>query len=282
MAVHDGPGLRTTLFLKGCPLSCLWCHNPEGQAGVPELAFYANKCLGCGKCEQVCPQGGKMGYPDSRCIVCGACAGVCPGGARKLYGRSLSIEEALKLCLEDRAFYGTLGGVTLSGGEPLFQPVFALELLKRLKQEGIHTALDTSGYAAKGVFERALDVCDLFLFDIKHTDPEKHKALTGVDNKLILSNLKLLSDAGARIQVRMPIIPGLNDEDANIAAAAKLLKPLKVEKIKLLAYKELARMKYTALQKSDVMPARASDTEARVKQIVEYFKANGLNAYTDV
>lgn len=282
MAVHDGPGIRTTLFLKGCPLRCLWCHNPEGQRLAPQIAWYREKCAGCDGCVKICPNHGARDMSDrDKCILCGECAAICPTGARKLYGREITVEEALKLALEDRAFYGKKGGVTLSGGEPLMQAEFALALLKALKEEGVNTALDTCGHVPWAVYEKSLPLCDVYLYDLKHMDSAMHKKLTGQGNELILSNLEKLSQAGARIQIRIPLIPGLNDSEENIRASGEFLQKIAPEKVKLLPYHQMARMKYAGLGMEDTLPESAEDLPARLQKATDYLLSLGLPAYHD-
>ena len=278
MAVHDGPGLRTTLFLKGCPLSCLWCHNPEGQSLRPELAFFEDKCLGCGQCASVCPRG--AGERES-CIACGQCAAVCTVGARKLYGRRITLDEALRLALEDRIFYGDTGGVTLSGGEPLMQAEFAASLLKELSGRGVHTALDTCGHAPWSAFEKTLPFCRLYLFDVKHMDSERHRRATGQGNELILENLARLAQAGARIQIRIPLIPDINDDVENIRKTGEFLRKIRPEKIKLLPYHDMARVKYRALGKPDTLPVRPDDMKERLSRALDIMKSMNLPVYSD-
>lgn len=282
MAVHDGPGLRTTLFLKGCPLRCVWCHNPEGQGLQAQIAWFADKCVGCDACVRICPQHGARDMSDrARCNACGACASACPMGARKLYGREVSVDEALQIALEDRPFYGTKGGVTLSGGEPLMQAEFALELLRRIKKEGVTTALDTCGHVPWSAFEKSLQVCDTYLFDLKHMDSTMHRQGTGQGNELILSNLAKLSEAGARIQVRIPLIPGFNDSEQHIAKAGAFLKRIRPECVKLLPYHQMARMKYAGLGMEDTLPPGAEDLPARLERATLQLQQFGLNAYHD-
>ncbi|MBQ2955428.1 MAG: glycyl-radical enzyme activating protein [Clostridia bacterium] len=278
MAVHDGPGLRTTLFLKGCPLSCLWCHNPEGQRPKPEIGLFPEKCIGCGKCREVCPNGTAG---RAACIVCGACASVCTAGARKLYGREITLDEALRIALEDRIFYGSTGGVTLSGGEPLMQADFAAALLRELCARGVHTAVDTCGHAPWSAFEKTLPYCGLYLFDVKHMDSEKHRAATGRGNGLILENLARLSAAGARIQVRIPLIPGINDDEENILRTGEFLKKIGPEKIKLLPYHDMAHVKYRAIGMEDTLPARPEDMMERLHRSLDLLKGMNLPAYSD-
>ena len=282
MAVHDGPGLRTTLFLKGCPLRCVWCHNPEGQSREPQIAWYAAKCIGCDACVRICPQHGARDMSQrGKCNACGACASVCPVGARKQYGREITVDEALKIALEDRPFYGSKGGVTLSGGEPLMQADFALEVLRRVKEEGVTTALDTCGHVPWQVFERSQPVCDTYLFDLKHMDSDMHRKGTGQGNELILSNLKKLSEAGARIQIRIPLIPGFNDSEEHMAKAGEFLAKVQPECVKLLPYHQLARNKYAGLGMEDTLPPGAVDLPARLERATMQLQQLGLNAYHD-
>ncbi|MBQ3080502.1 MAG: glycyl-radical enzyme activating protein [Clostridia bacterium] len=280
MAVHDGPGLRTTLFLKGCPLSCIWCHNPEGQDMKPQIAWFSHKCVSCDLCTRACPFQGARDMKDrDKCIVCGKCVSACPTGARKLYGREITPEEALAIALEDRVFYGTVGGITLSGGEPLMQPDFALKVLEDAKKAGITTCLDTCGYAPWGVFEKTLDICDTYLYDIKHMDDAMHTALTGKGNAFILSNLKKLSERGARIQIRIPLIPNINDSPEHIAHVAKFLKSVHPECVKVLPYHQMARMKYLALGLADPLPESADDLTKRAERAKDQLITAGLKAY---
>lgn len=278
MAVHDGPGLRTTLFLKGCPLTCIWCHNPEGQLFRPELAFFENKCTGCGSCRAACPNGA---HSRSQCTACGQCAAVCTSGARKLYGKEISLDEALRIALEDRIFYGSTGGVTLSGGEPLMQIDFAEALLRELSAQGVHTAVDTCGHAPWSAFERTLPHCRLYLFDVKHMNSEKHRQATGQGNELILNNLRLLADSGARIQIRIPLIPDFNDDDENILRTGEYLREIRPEKIKLLPYHDMAHVKYRAIGKKDTLPVRPDDMIERLHHSLELMKRMSLPVYSD-
>ena len=210
-ATHDGPGIRSTVFLKGCPLSCVWCHNPETISPTPEIGYFAKKCIGCGECVRVCPEGahrvedGRHTFDRALCVACGACAEVCLGEALTLYGREMTAEQVLATVLRDRAFYDqTGGGLTLSGGEPLLQAQFCAEVLGMAHHEGIHTAVDTCGAVPWEAFEAVLSVTDIFLYDLKHTDPTVHRKYTGADNALIIENLRRLSASGAAIEVRIP------------------------------------------------------------------------------
>ncbi|MBR5366166.1 MAG: glycyl-radical enzyme activating protein [Clostridia bacterium] len=232
-SIHDGPGIRTTVFLKGCPLRCLWCHNPEGLERSVEIEFEPTKCIGCGACVPVCPKGCQTlteegrGFDREKCVRCGRCADVCLPGSLKRVGREMTVEEVIKKVMADKIFYDTSGGgMTLSGGEPFAQPAFALTLLEAAKAEGLHTAVETSGFCTKETILLASPHVDLFLFDYKATGEELHRSLTGVRQQPILENLRALSEAGAEIILRCPIIPGANDTDEHFAAIAALLNAL--------------------------------------------------------
>jgi len=261
-ATHDGPGIRTTVFLKGCPLECAWCHNPETISPAPEIGYVAKKCLGCGECVRVCPEDAHRiddrghTFDRSRCAACGACAEVCLGEALTLYGREMTAGEVLAIALQDRTFYDqTGGGLTLSGGEPLLQADFCAQLLAMAKREGVHTAVDTCGAVSWKAFEAVLPVTDIFLYDLKHTDAALHRRYTGMDNTLILENLRRLSESGAAIEIRIPVIPGVNDDDAFRAAADDLLGGLAgIRRVKRLPYNPYARSKYEAMGREVRLP----------------------------
>lgn len=248
---RDGPGVRTTVFFKGCPLRCLWCHNPESWSIQPVLSYVASKCVRCGFCGRVCPryahlfENGDHTFIRGRCIKCGACTADCYSGALELAGRDASVAEIIGEVLRDRHYYiASGGGLTLSGGEPLRQIDFIETLLCAAKDEGIHCCVDTCGHADYSRFERILGVVDLFLFDYKESDPELHKQFTGVDNALILENLQRLHDDGAQILLRCPIVPGYNDRafhfDGIVALARRLPRLAGVE---LLPYHPLGGSK---------------------------------------
>ncbi|UCD45872.1 MAG: glycyl-radical enzyme activating protein [Candidatus Bathyarchaeota archaeon] len=251
-AVHDGPGIRTTVFLKGCPLSCLWCHNPESISRQPQLLFTPRKCIGCGYCVDTCPRGahklvdGRHVIDRESCAACGACAEGCYAGALEMAGRQVAVDEVMDEVLRDRTFHtNSGGGMTLSGGEPLAQRGFSLALLRAAKTEGLHTALDTSGFAPWELLEELLPHTDLVLYDLKHMDPERHAALTGVPNELILDNLCRLDSTGSPIWIRIPLIPGQNDDDPNYHSLGELLSHLEnVDRVEILKYHRLAESKY--------------------------------------
>lgn len=232
-SVHDGPGIRTTVFLKGCPLSCAWCHNPEGIDPEPELMLDRERCLGCGACREPCPlpEGGAA-PPDepwdaARCLRCGSCVAACPTGARTLAGRSYGVDELVELLARDRPFFeASGGGITFSGGEPLSQPGFLAACIRRCRSLGLHTAVDTCGAAARGTVLEIAALSDLVLYDLKLMDAEAHLRHTGTVNHAILDNLRALSAGTTELRVRVPLVPGINDGAANLEAMAAFLKSL--------------------------------------------------------
>lgn len=249
-SVHDGPGIRTTVFLKGCPLRCRWCHNPESFEPNPTLFFYRQRCLGCGVCVQSCPRQAIIApgiISAKRCRRCGHCAAICPAKALVLIGKRLTIAAVMREVVKDRPFYDRSGGgLTVSGGEPLMQPEFTAALLQAARARRIHTALDTSGYAAADSWQRVLAWTDTLLFDLKCGDPVKHRALTGVSNRRILENLKLsLRVPQLEIVIRIPVIPGLNDSPGEMLKIRRILNRLGgVFTVDLLPYNVLAAAKY--------------------------------------
>ncbi len=285
-ATHDGPGIRTTVFLKGCPLACVWCHNPETIAPGPELGYLAHRCVGCGECVGVCAEGahrmegGRHVFERARCVACGACAEVCLGDALVFYGREMTPEQVLATVREDRTFYDTTGGgVTVSGGEPLLQPEFCAELLGLAQGEGLHTAVDTCGMVSWEAFARVLAVTDLFLFDVKQIDPALHRRHAGSDNRLILENLRRLCEYGAAVEVRIPLVPGINDDDASIDAAGALLGGLEaIQAVTVLPFNPLARSKYAALGRDDPMPQSPPPSDEQLRRVAERLRSFGVNA----
>ena len=243
-AIHDGPGIRTSVFLKGCLLKCPWCHNPEGKAKEPEFMWWAEKCIGCKDCQSACSKDAISFSDDSllidkaKCDFCGACTDACPSEALKLVGEEMTVTQVLKVIERDRVFYDQSGGgVSLSGGEPLLQPEFSLSLLKACKERGIHTAVDTCGHVDSDVLMRISEHVDLFLYDLKLINDEKHEKFTGVSNRLILENLKELSDSGQKMVVRLPLVPGINDDETNIQEVGEFFSSLGgVKEINVLPY----------------------------------------------
>lgn len=270
-AVHDGDGIRTTVFLKGCPLKCVWCHNPEGIGFKPQLAYYESKCIGCGECASFCPAKAQKltenGHVFDRvlCIACGKCESVCLGEALKFYGKEMTPQALLPLLLEDRDFYeASGGGVTLSGGECLCHADFCAELLVLLKQEGIHTAVDTCGFVSKETLNKVLPYTDAFLYDIKAMDEDVHIHCTGRSNKQILENLVYLDSCGKDIEIRIPYVPGFNDDQIHkIAAFLKNLNHVKA--VKVLPYHNYAGSKYAALGMTNTLPEKLPTAEAVAK-----------------
>ncbi|MHB9092009.1 MAG: glycyl-radical enzyme activating protein [Chloroflexota bacterium] len=286
-ATDDGPGIRTTVFVKGCPLDCLWCHSPESIRPAPELVFFASKCLRCGSCVAVCPRGAqRLALAGSERVVdhaacdnCGECALVCPSGALEMRGRMGAAGAVVADLAADVAFYRhSDGGVTISGGEPTTQPCFVRAVLQGCRARGIPTALDTNGYANWAVYESLLPLVDLFLFDLKHMDPAEHKRLTGVPNAPILRNLERLVAAGARVQVRLPLIPGFNDSVENVAATAGFARQAGVGSIALLPYNQAAGAKYAWLGHPYPLEHLVTQSEACLAALVATARARGLEA----
>ena len=243
-AIHDGPGIRTTIFFKGCPLACVWCHNPESHALEPEIFYWDDRCIRCGACVEACPEealawkDGTVDTDRSRCNGCGMCVSVCPTGAREVVGRTVTVDNVMREVEKDTLFYEESGGgITLSGGEPLVQPESCLALLQRCRSLGIKTALDTSGYAPEETLLAIAEFVDLFLYDLKSMDEERHRTYTGVSNTEILRNLKQLDKLGKRIWIRFPLIPGINDDLDHGTQLGKFVATLSsVEAIHVLPY----------------------------------------------
>ncbi len=262
-SVHDGPGIRTIVFLKGCALECEWCANPESQAATPELLFDPARCIVCENCLILCPhgalhkQGERIIYERERCRGCGTCAQKCYAEARVLKGRRMTVEAVVAEVLKDEAFYtASGGGVTLSGGEPLDQSHFARGILEGCKNYALHTAVETAGHVAWSSFERIIPYTDLFLFDIKHTDPAKLKKFTKGDAALILQNIKKLVKSAKQIIVRTPVIPGFNDSPAEIQKIARLVKSLGIKELNLLPYHRYGQHKYRLMGRRYVFQGR--------------------------
>ena len=285
-SIHDGPGIRSTIFFKGCPLRCKWCSNPESLNPFAELMVRETRCNCCGRCIKVCAPGALslaasgLRLDRVKCDLCLKCIEACWEDVLELAGRQMTVDEVIEECSKDELFYrNSGGGVTLSGGEPLLQADFALQLLSSLKELGFNTALDTCGHVPWETLEKALAYTDLVLFDVKHIDSEEHRDGTGTDNKLILSNLeKVMAANMARIWIRVPVIPGYNDSDRYMQELSGRLQGMKAEKVSLLGYHEWGRAKYQSLGRAYQLNGRTPLTEERLSGIIGIFKAKGLDA----
>jgi pyruvate formate lyase activating enzyme len=300
-AIHDGPGIRTTVFFQGCPLSCWWCHNPESQSLQPVLLYRANRCVLCGICVETCPQqgieisngerdanevrigcGGEGGLAitdRSICDVCGKCAEACYFGAREVSGKEMTVGEVLAEIERDVPFYDQSGGgVTFSGGEPLLQRKFLAELLRECKTREIHTVVDTSGYVPWEMIDSIRADVDLFLYDLKMMDDARHQKYSGVSNQLILSNLKRLADCGQQIEIRIPLIPGFNDDAENLTQSAAFIAGLpNITGIELMGYHDIAAAKYESLGMVYPLPDTAPPSEDDMQTAASVFEDQGLS-----
>jgi len=287
-SIHDGPGIRTTVFMKGCPLRCLWCSNPESQSSTVELMTRDVKCIKCGVCEEVCPidaititqQGSRLINIDrSKCNLCLKCVDACPAKAIEVIGKYMSVEEVMDEVAKDEQFYlNSGGGVTLSGGEPLFQGEFAYELLKACKERGFHTALDTSGYCDWKILGRILDHTDLVLYDIKHLDEERHKWGTGKNSQLILENLSKVAGKGKKIWLRIPVIAGYNDFSDDIIKVINLGLEVGAEKISLLPYHEWGKSKYANLGMPYCAEGYRAPDDGHIRELKALVESRGMEA----
>ncbi len=288
--MHDGPGVRTVVFLKGCPLSCAWCHNPEGQRAEQEILFYENKCIGCGACVSACPTGAHMLYPGrifdrDKCIGCGACAAVCCTEALTAAKRSMTVDEVMEVVVRDRAFYGetnaagrTIGGLTVSGGEPMMHPEGTLALFYAARAAGISTAVETCGQFAPAYLPRLVASSDLLLWDVKDTDPDRHKRYTGVSNERILENLREADRLGARTRLRCILVAGVNTDRRHYAALAALARELlHSEGVEFLPYHAYSGSKMLPLGLPDNgMPRWIPDNET-VEEAKEVLRQAGVH-----
>jgi pyruvate formate lyase activating enzyme len=286
-AIHDGPGIRSVVFMKGCPLRCLWCSTVDGQRISPEIEYFVEKCIKCKACVEVCPTKAikisdtdEMVTDQRYCDSCGKCAAVCPTGARRIIGEEMTVGQVLEEIEKDTLFYSNSGGgITLSGGEPTMQPEFSLGILKRCKERGIHTAIETCGYVKWDILDEILKYLDLVYMDIKHMSPVSHEKLTTKGNRLILRNIRTVTMKypGKSLVIRIPVIPGYNDSDENIGSTAQFVRQLEGDyKIELLPYHKLGVPKYRALSKDYSLPSLESPSEEHLHALQELAKSHGL------
>lgn len=284
-AVHDGGGIRTIVYLKGCPLRCLWCANPEGQEERPQLFFFPERCIACGRCLAVCRDGvtrrdeaGVITFDPTLCRGCGLCAEECYAEARKVFGREMAVDEVMAVVLKDRPFYRQSGGgVTVSGGEPTLQWQFVRDLLAACHAQGIHTALETCGYTAWRRLAAIAEHLDLALYDLKHMDSTEHRRLTGVGNELILANLRRLARLDIETIVRVPVVPGRNDSAENIGRTADFVASLpRPAAMELLPYHAYGSGKYARCGREYELVGLAPPERERMEELADIVRARGL------
>lgn len=283
-SLHDGPGIRTTVFLKGCPLCCAWCHNPESMRAQPEIVAVPSRCIACGECREACPLAeavpgdGPLPERVANCLHCAACVEACPTEARSRVGREWSVEEVLQEVLADRVFYEQSGGgVTVSGGEPLAQPAFLIALLRASRQQGLHTVLDTTGLGRTEHLLAAAALSDIVLYDVKAFDADVHRRLTGATNQTILHNLDALSRAHTGIWIRLPVVPGFNDDLDDLKRLAEFVAGLRgIQQVSLLPFHRTGLHKWQRLGLSHSLEGVAPPTSERLETIRNLFTRHDL------
>jgi pyruvate formate lyase activating enzyme len=283
-SVDDGPGIRTTVFFKGCNLRCRWCHNPECIDAGKSMQYIEPRCVACGKCAEICPVGahkftlGTHSFDRSACVFCGKCEGVCCGGALSLIGREYAPEDLVNVLMKDSRYYEAGGGVTFSGGEPMIFPDFLSETLRLCKLNSWHTAVDTAGNVPFSHFETVLPLVDLFLFDVKLANSAKHRSLTGVNNAVLLDNLRTLDGCGICLFIRVPVIPGVNDDWDELNKIAETINSLSPLLVQLLPYHSYGAGKADTLGLSGFLPALSPPSAERMREALRLFTERGMPA----